>query len=108
MAWHLVAELWFRNQPASVDYVPEAFAADGFVHLTHGASEVIAAGNRYYRSDPRHYLALRIDLRRIASEIRYDDPQRQFPHVYGPIERAAIVDIHPVLRDELGGFVEIG
>jgi uncharacterized protein (DUF952 family) len=107
MAWHLTPEPWFREQPADQGYLPEAFAADGFVHLTHGEADVIAAGNRYYQSDPRPYVALRVDLGGSTSEIRYEDPQRQFPHVYGPLDRAAIREVRPVERDENGRFLRI-
>jgi uncharacterized protein (DUF952 family) len=107
MAWHLTPEPWFRAQPDDAGYLPEAFATDGFVHLTHGAAEVIAAGNRYYQSDPRPNLALQIDLDRITSEIRYDDPRRLFPHVYGPLDREAIREARAVERDQSGRFLRI-
>jgi uncharacterized protein (DUF952 family) len=107
-AYHLAPEPWYRGQPDGLDYLPEGFEAEGFVHLTHGTAPVLAAGNRYYQSDPRDYVCLTVDLTRISSEIRYDDSARQFPHVYGPLDRAAIVAIRPVIRDSDGTFRSFG
>jgi uncharacterized protein (DUF952 family) len=106
-AYHLVPEPWYRAQPADEAYLPEPFAQDGFVHLTHGVEPVLAAGNRYYRADARDYLLLIVDLEQITSDIRYEDPDRQFPHVYGPLDRAAIVAVQQVARADDGTFTGI-
>jgi uncharacterized protein (DUF952 family) len=106
-AYHLTPAPWFRAQLPDAPYLPEAFAADGFIHLTHGLEAVLAAGNRYYTADPRPYLLLTVDLARVAAPVRYDDAQRQFPHLYGPLERAAIVAVQRVTRDAAGRFVGV-
>lgn len=107
LAYHLVAEDWYRRQPAAEPYLPQAYSLDGFVHLTHGEHEVIEAGNRYYTGDPRPYLLLTIDLNRINAEVRYEDPDRRFPHVYGPIDRVAILAVRAVDRGPMGQFLAI-
>lgn len=107
LAYHLVAESWYQRQPADKPYLPQAFPVDGFVHLTHGEDEVMAVGNRYYTGDPRPYLLLTIDLDRLSSEVRYDDPGHRFPHIYGPIDRAAIVEVREVYRGPMGLFLAI-
>jgi uncharacterized protein (DUF952 family) len=106
-AYHLTSEAWFCAQPDDALYLPEAYAADGFTHLTHGLDAVLAAGNRYYSADPRPYLLLTIDLDQLSAEVRYDDPARQFPHVYGALERAAITRAQRVTRDGAGRFVGV-
>ena len=52
---------------------PSHSRVDGFIHTTHAPDEVAAAGNRYYRDDPRPYLAIGIDLppRRRAMAVRW-------------------------------------
>lgn len=108
IAYHLVPEPWFRAWPAERDYLPETYEADGFAHLTHGVAPVLVVANTFYRADPRHYLLLTIDLDRVAADARYDDPNRQFPHVFGPIDRAAILDARPLRRAEDGTFLSVG
>lgn len=107
IAYHLVPEPWYTAQPSDRPYLPESFDREGFVHLTHGIEPVIAAGNRYYRSDPRPYLVLTVDLASVTAEVRYEDPFRQFPHVYGPIVREAILTVQRVVRDEGGTFLRV-
>lgn len=108
IAFHLVPEAWYRAQPLDAPYLPEPFAQDGFVHLTHGEQAVLDTGNRYYRTVPGRFLLLTVDLASLAGAVRYDDPARQYPHVYGPLERAAIVAVRVVERDAAGAFVAIG
>lgn len=102
----LPADVWARTRDEP-SYTPDAFAADGFVHCTNGDDELIAAGNRYYRSDPRPFLALTISIDRLTSPARYDDAARIFPHVYGPINREAMIAARTVNRDSDGEFLSI-
>lgn len=107
IAYHLVPEPWYRTQPANGPYVPEPFEREGFVHLTHGIEPVMIVGNTFYRDDPRPYLVLTVDLRRVVAEVRYEDPDNQYPHIYGPIDREAILTVRRVVRDERGAFLGV-
>lgn len=107
IAYHLVPDPWYTAQPPDQAYLPEPFDHEGFVHLTHGIEPVIAAGNRYYRSDPRSYVVLTVDLTKVTSEVRYEDADHQFPHIYGPIDREAIVAVRVVERGADGTFLTI-
>jgi uncharacterized protein (DUF952 family) len=104
IAYHLVPDDWYRALPPDRGYLPEPFEADGFVHLTHGLEDVLAVGNLFYRADRRPYLLLTVDLAQITSDVRYDDDSGRYPHVYGPLDRPAIVAIQRVERDPDGSF----
>jgi uncharacterized protein (DUF952 family) len=104
---HLIpAEVWERSAD-KLFYTPDAFAADGFVHCTDGYENLVAVGNRYYTGDPRPYLALTVAIDKLTSPVRYDDPGRIFPHIYGPINRAAVIAKRNVMRDRDGSFIAI-
>jgi uncharacterized protein (DUF952 family) len=103
--YHLVAAAYYRDCDAGAAYVPEAFAADGFIHCTDGAQNLADVANRYYRGDQRMYVALVIDKARVAAEIRYEDADGIYPHIYGPLNRDAIVSIVPLLREADGTFL---
>ncbi len=104
---HLIpATVWDRSADLS-SYTPETFAVDGFVHCTDGDDNLIAVGNRYYSADLRPFLALTITVERLTAPVRYDDPGGIFPHIYGPINRDAIVAKRTVTRDADGTFVAI-
>jgi len=106
-AYHLVPESWYLAQPEDRGYLPEPFDTDGFVHLTYGLDDVLVVGNMFYRDDARPYLLLTIDLDQISSEVRHDDDSGRYPHVYGPLDRAAIVAIQRVERRDDGSFTSI-
>jgi uncharacterized protein (DUF952 family) len=107
LTFHLVAHEVWEAQRDRETYLPEAFAADGFVHCTDGEDAVIDTANRYYRDDPRAYVVLTIDLDALSSEVKYEDPARMFPHVYGPIETTAVRGVRDVRRDEDGTFLPL-
>ena len=105
--FHLVAgEVW-EAQRAHDTYVPEAFAADGFVHCTDGETTVIDTANRYYRDNPHAYVVLTIDVDALSSEVKYEDAASIFPHVYGPIETAAVREVRDVRRAADGTFLPL-
>lgn len=104
--YHLVPREEYEAGDPAAEYVPVAFAQDGFIHLTDGAEELVAVGNHYYRADPRPYVALRIDLARVRAPIRYADHGWVYPHVHGPLNRDAIVAVLDVPRRPDGTFLQ--
>lgn len=105
--FHLVAREVWETQRGGDAYIPEAFAADGFVHCTDGETNVIDTANRYYQADRRDYVVLSIDTDALTAPVRYEDAAQIFPHVYGPIEVAAVTSVRRVERDSTGRFVRI-
>ena len=101
---HLVPEdTWDAHDPA-VPYLPAAYAQDGFVHCTDGDAEMVVVANRFYAADPRSFLLLTVDLERTGSPWRFDDPEQRYPHVYGPIDPASVVEVRRMTRSADGAF----
>jgi uncharacterized protein (DUF952 family) len=93
----------------SPDYRPEPFESDGFIHTSIGAPVLAAALNRYYRDDPRPYVALVIDLDSVTARwdvARYDGVLGEFPHIHGPLNRDAVLRVVPLERGPDGEFLE--
>jgi uncharacterized protein (DUF952 family) len=105
---HLVPEDVWLAQNEEPHYLPDGFSNEGFIHCTHGHDLVIEVGNRYYRDDPRPYLVLEVDLQRVAAPVVYEDGERRFPHLYGPLERHAVRRVCRVERAADGTFIAIG
>lgn len=89
--YHLVAQAtWDAQRDDTAPYSPPSLAAEGFVHCSY-ADQLLATAARYYagRGD---LVVLRIDRKKLTAEVR-DEPVRDtsFPHVYGAIDRAAVV-----------------
>lgn len=103
LTYHLVPAEEF--DPAATAYLPAAYAVDGFVHTSRTLELLAGTGNRYYRADPRSYLVLTIDLDRLDVPWRYDAPGEEYPHLYGPLNREAIVAVRPAMRATDGTFL---
>jgi uncharacterized protein (DUF952 family) len=105
ITFHLVPRTEWQAVDADAAYVPSSFGREGFVHCTDGADELAATANRYFADCPDELLAVVLDRSRLTAPVRYEDPRRVYPHVYGPIDRAAIVEVLVMPRDVDGAFV---
>ena len=114
MIYHLVLEPDFRAQREAAQYTPANLSADGFVHCSLEAS-VVPVANDYYADAPAQLLLLEIDPDKLAAETRYEaaapiegggtahlENAPVFPHVYGPIDMAAVVGIGVLGRNADG------
>jgi uncharacterized protein (DUF952 family) len=106
--FHLVAAEVWRSADRRAAYAPASLADEGFIHCTDGESELLATADRHYRDDPRPWLVLTVDLDAAGSPWRIDDPGGIYPHVFGPIDRRAILAVRPMVRAEDGRFTTIG
>ena len=102
--FHLVPRAEWEASPPGQPYTPRAYAADGFVHCTDGAAEVAATANRYFADLSDDLLVLELDRAQLTAPVRYDDPRRIYPHVYGPIDRVAIRRVSTLRRGGSGLF----
>jgi len=59
---------------------------------------------KYYKSSAEPWVVLYIDQDKVTSPIRYDDPAEVFPHIYGALNRDAIVAVKDIRRSADGTF----
>lgn len=101
--WHT----WSEGMP----YLPAEYEADGFVHCTVGDELMLKVANRYYRDVPGDFVILVIDPALLTSPLKWehasDELATEFPHIYGPIDREAIVGELVMQRAPDGRFVAI-
>lgn len=115
--YHIAAEQEFKSCIADGNYGPPSLAADGFIHCTSGRSVLLAVAEDYYSDVDDALLVLKIDLSRIQSEVRFEDPSplpgggksheklaQRFPHIYGLLNLSAVTGIGTLSRQE-GEFV---
>ncbi|HEY7296036.1 MAG TPA: DUF952 domain-containing protein [Dehalococcoidia bacterium] len=107
LTYHGVPAAVWAMAAAEDEYWPERFAAEGFIHTSPDPVSLADALNRHYAGDERTYLALVIDLDRVAAPWRIArrpglDPG--FPHIYGALNRSAVLDVLPVPRSPDGRF----
>ena len=105
LTYHLTPRAWWEAADPDAPLRAPSLDAEGFIHCTDGAAEMVATANRHYAEDPREFVILTVDLDRITSVWRVEDARRIYPHIFGPIDRAAIIAVVPAPRDEDGIFL---
>ena len=106
ITFHLVPQSYFDSFDSGVNYTPRDFAHDGFIHCTDGAEEMARTANRYYQSNPEPHYYLYIDKSRVRAPIRYEDAASVYPHIYGALNRDAIIAVRTARREIDGTFRE--
>ncbi|WFR71451.1 DUF952 domain-containing protein [Prescottella defluvii] len=100
-------EEWVNAQRVG-QRIPDGFAAEGFVHLS-TPRQVHLPANRLF-ADRRDLVLLHLDPGRLGAEVRWEpgvpsDPaSMRFPHLYGPLPVAAVVEVTEYLPDTAGVF----
>lgn len=103
--FHYSPAEYYAAQDPEKDYTPPHYAEEGFIHCTDGAKHMANVANRFYKDDPRDFLVLYLDKARIKSSIKYEDPGEIYPHIYGPLNHDAIVEMRAALREPDGTFL---
>lgn len=105
---HLVpVEHWEAHDGKEL-YRSERFEEEGFIHTTIGHDRLVWVGNSFYTADPRPMYVLELDPRKITAEVRFEDPESVFPHIYGPLNTDAVIRIRKMERGENGEFLAVG
>jgi uncharacterized protein (DUF952 family) len=98
MLYHLVSQHFFDGQPADEPYAPASLFEEGFIHLSATPEQVSWVTGRFY-AGVLDLVVLQIDETRLDAPVQWDEtPDGCFPHLYGPLNRDAIVDMMPVIR----------
>lgn len=112
MILHLLPEGVWRDLGPGDRYEPASLAVEGFVHCTGDDMLLLRVANAFYTGETGPMLVLTIDPDRLASEVRWEAPvggdplaAERCPHVYGPLEVDAVVEVRRLDRDPDGVYV---
>ena len=117
--WHICPQQLWEDSLEKGTYTPEAYPQDGFVHGCSFAKELVPIGNRFYKSDPRPYVLLRMPLEKLAkADLRFEAPmpvagqashvsEGLFPHIYEPIAKEFVTEVVSLKRLEDGTFLPV-
>ena len=100
--YHLMEEPDWLCVQTQESHAPPSLAEEGFVHLSL-AEQVAASANRHHADSPA-LVALEIDPRRLACELRFEESRGHgvFPHLYGPLSIEAVRCCRNLSRDAAG------
>ena len=105
MIFHLAESAHWAAAAASGAYAQSTrgrtLADEGFIHAS-AADQWPAVRSRFYADFPGELVLLTIDATRLQAEVRLEvgDPTtgELFPHIYGPIDTAAVVATRVLLE----------
>lgn len=104
LLYHIVSrQTW--EQLGTAHYEADSLRTEGFIHCSY-AEQVAWVANTFYAT-ATDLVVLCVAAERLASPVRDEDPGcgQKFPHVYGPIEKSAVVAVRPLQRDGAGHWL---
>lgn len=109
LIYHLAPAARWSAWPADTPYLPAEYEADGFIHCTAGDDLMLQVANHFYRDTAGDFVLLVIDPERLSAPLRWEESTDTlaplFPHIYGAINREAIMEVKPVQRSAGGEFL---
>jgi uncharacterized protein (DUF952 family) len=82
-------------------YQADSLETEGFIHCSR-PEQILASANRYYRG-LEDVLLLWIDPAKVETEVRWEEAHGElFPHIYGPLNLDAVLDVTRLIADEDG------
>lgn len=117
--YHLTTEREFFQQIESEDYAPSGFETEGFIHFSQ-EHQILGVANKYYHNAESPIL-LEVAVEKLKAPLKYEAPIHPggapsteegaradlFPHLYGKINKTAIVNIIPMRRDSDGNYTRV-
>jgi uncharacterized protein (DUF952 family) len=102
---HIIPETDWKQALEAGSYQPASLPLEGFIHFS-TPQQVLKTAVRFY-AHHSGLLLLLVEPARLAAELRYEvaaDTAELFPHLYGPLNLEAVVDVQPFPLDDAGNF----
>jgi uncharacterized protein (DUF952 family) len=107
--YHVVSlDAW--NARPDQPYAPASLPEDGFVHCSPDEETTLTVVNAFYRGAPRPLHVLVLDEERLDARVEFEaamptpppgvEADVLFPHVFGPLNRDAVVRVLEIRWDE--------
>jgi len=103
--FHIAAEAEWQEARTKGEYAADSLASEGFIHCSE-PHQVVPVANTRFRAR-RDLVLLHIDPEKLRAAVRYENLEggdELFPHIYGPLNLDAVVDVTPFRPSADGGF----
>jgi hypothetical protein len=114
MIWRLLPLSQWRSAGPAAVHVPGTEDAVPFVHASPDEQVALAVANAFFGQTAEPVVALGLDDTKLAAPVRFEEPDggplagtaagTLFPHVYGPVETAAVAETRYARRDPAGRY----
>lgn len=93
---------WQAAQDAGI-YSPPSIETDGFIHFSR-IEQVSKVANTFYKELP-NLILLHVIIENIIPKVKWENSDGDvFPHVYGPLNLDAVMDVENMIPGEGGEF----
>lgn len=103
--YHLTGQKDWAAAQSNGQLRPESLAAEGFIHCSQDAAQMLRVAQRLYPGRP-DLLALAVNTALLTAPV-ITEPSRSgelYPHIYGPLAISAVTAIRPLNPNSAGGF----
>jgi uncharacterized protein (DUF952 family) len=96
LIYHITTSDWWNKNSSLNEYASETLNQEGFIHCS-TKNQVAGVLKRYY-SNQTGLVLLNIDPTKLTAELKFELATfgQSFPHVYGSINKDAIVKIEEI------------
>lgn len=106
MIYHMVSADFWNSLSGEDPYEDQNYTQEQCIHCSTSPEQLLKVANQVYKSDPDPFFILSIDEKKLDAELRNElTGDESFPHIYGLLNREAVVDVIPFPRDEDGTFL---
>ncbi|GAA2801428.1 cupin domain-containing protein [Saccharopolyspora taberi] len=113
---HLLPLSTFHTAPDAPIEAP-SLASEGFVHCSPDVPTTLAVANALYRDTDEPMVALELAAEKLSAPVRWEAANPApppgvsddvlFPHVYGPLDRDAVIGLRYARRDVSGRYLSL-
>jgi uncharacterized protein (DUF952 family) len=95
--YHFAAIEEWEAQVKNEEYFPSAFLQEGFVHCSN-RNQLEGVIKRYFKNIEKVYL-ITIDTKKLVAVLKIEQASNGnfFPHIYGKINKSAIVNFEKII-----------
>jgi len=113
MIFHITTRADWETAQAKGEYIADSLRLEGFIHCSNLA-QILPVAEKYYKGQ-NGLVLLMIEPTLLSSTLKWEDPSGgtpplgvpegdQFPHIYGPINLDAVVNVFDFIRDTNGDW----
>jgi len=98
----MVPRAYWQQWEEKEEYFPRDYEQEGFIHATKGDELLEVVADRVYPDFTGELLVLVVDEESCSAPVKYEQAKDGllYPHIYGGLNRAAIVDVRKMERVE--------
>ncbi|MBV7338746.1 DUF952 domain-containing protein [Chloroflexi bacterium TSY] len=103
--YHILPLSNWQEQNPHEPYRGDTLRTEGFIHCTGERELLVLVADANYRSNPSPFVVLCIDESKVVAQVKWEEADSTiFPHIYGPLNLDAVIDVVEFPRGSDGLF----